>query len=151
MTQVKWIPQLQPHEWPDGVIDQMSPRILMTAVRLRQDSGVTMIPSPIPEAHVRQSGGSRHSTKGGLRLSDATDFFIPSRPDAIIRLLQAAQRIPEIGGLGIYWDTKPSVMIHIDGRPERIEWLRVGGAYIYLHRDPSMYYAEMASQLENLR
>lgn len=151
MTKIHWIPELQPNEWPQGVLDGMADSVLIAAVNLRLDSGVPMTPSPIPEAHVRTQGASRHSTQGGARLSDATDFFIPSDIQSITSMIQTIQRTPEIGGWGIYYDTKPSVMIHIDTRPERIEWLRVGGQYIYAHKDLPMYYAEMAKQLEKLR
>ena len=150
-NKVHWIPQLQPHEWPDGVLEHMDPAVLNAAVNLRLDSGVPMTPSPLFGAHVRTEGNSRHSTKGGTRLADATDFFIPSHTASIIKILQAAQRMPEIGGCGLYFDTRPSVMMHIDCRPERLEWVRIGGQYIYLNKDAAMYYAEIAAQLEKLR
>jgi hypothetical protein len=148
---VNWIPELQAHEWPEGVLDHMDPSVLNASIELRKAAGVPMTPCPLFGAHVRTEGNSRHSTQGGTRLSDATDFFIPSHTTSIIRILQVAQRMPEIGGIGLYFDTRPSVMMHIDCRPERLEWVRIAGEYIYLHRDAAMYYAEIAAQLEKMR
>lgn len=148
---VHWIPQLQAHEWPGSVIEDMHPSILSAAVDVRMESGVPMTPSSIIEAHVRHEGDSRHSTEGGTRLSDATDYFIPSDVDSTYKMIQAVQRHPSIGGWGVYFDTKPSVMFHIDGRPQPLQWLRVNGIYIYAYKDPAFYYAELAKQLEKLR
>lgn len=140
-----------PDEWPAGVLDQMHPDLFHNCLfPLREQSGVPMTPSPLAAAHVRTQGNSRHSTQGGKRLSDATDSFIPTHSASIIRWLTTAQRIPAIGGIGLYFDTKPSVMTHIDARPERLQWIRVEGDYIYMHRDPSMYFAELAKQLEKI-
>lgn len=152
MTKIHWIPELQPHEWPDGVIEDMDPLLFAECViPWRMASGVRFMPSPLPEGHVRNKGDSRHSIKGGTRLSDATDGFIPSTVAAVSKAYREALRIPAIGGFGLYFDTKPSVMVHIDRRPERLLWLRVGGDYIYEINDPAFYYRELSAQLEKLR
>ena len=108
-----------------------------------------MTPSPLAEAHVREEGESRHSTKRGTRLSDATDLFIDNSQAA--NMWRWAQQVTDIGGFGMYFDTNPSTMIHIDTRPDRLLWIRVGGAYIYEHRDPAFFYTQLGRQLEKLR
>jgi hypothetical protein len=148
---VNWISELQPTEWPEGVIENMDPKILTAAVDLRTESGVAMTPSPIFEGHVRKIGNSRHSINNGKRLSDATDFFVKSDVSSIYKVIQAIHRIHEITGWGIYFDTKPSVMFHIDCRPNILNWIRVSKEYIYAVNDPSMYYEELSKQLEKLR
>ena len=147
---INWIPELQPDEWPLGVLEQMDPALLNNAViPLRQMSGIAMTPSPLAEAHVRSEGESRHSTKRGTRLSDATDLFIDNSQAA--NMWRWAQQVTDIGGFGMYFDTNPSTMIHIDTRPDRLLWIRVGGAYIYEHRDPAFFYTQLGRQLEKLR
>jgi len=107
-------------------------------------------PSPVYGAHVRTVGTSRHSTQGGERLSDATDFFVEWKH--AWKALEELRRIPEIGGLGIYTDMMfkgvegDYCMFHIDNRPERIEWVswrtdrNDSNKYVYLHSDPIMYH-----------
>jgi hypothetical protein len=147
---IRWIPELQPTEWPTGTIEKMDPKILNAAIDLRIESGVSMTPSPIYKGHVRQNGNSRHSIKEGKRLSDATDFFVKSDVKSIYRIIQSIKNIPEIRGWGVYFDTKPSVMFHIDCRPDCLNWLRINGKYIYAVNDPSLYYYELAKQLSKL-
>ena len=154
MRQIDWYAteDFDPDEWPDGVIDHMASYLFNNCLfPLRQQSGVSMTPSPIKEAHVRTSGGSRHSTMGGERMSDASDLFIASTATAASQVLRTALRVPAIGGFGLYFDTKPSVMIHVDARPERLLWIRVDGTYIYEPNDPAFFYRELANQLEKLR
>lgn len=141
-----------PGEWPDGVLDDMDSNLFHNGLfPLREQFGHSMTPSPLPEGHVRQKGTSRHSIQNGTRQSDATDQFIESSADVVAKFLRVAQRIKAIGGIGAYFDTKPSVMIHIDMRPERLLWIRVGGDYIYEPNDPAFFYRELANQLEKLR
>ena len=98
MIKINWIPELQPDEWPNGVLEQMDPALFANAViPLRQMSGIAMTPSPLPEAHVRHEGESRHSTKRGTRLSDATDLFINGSQAA--EMWRWAQQVTDIGGL----------------------------------------------------
>ena len=148
------------NEWPGSVIDNMDAYLFHECIfPLRELSGVPMTPSPLREGHIRAVGGSRHSLDhgDGPRLSDASDLFIASDKTKVSTVLGHARQIHAIGGFGLYFDTKPSVMIHVDARPTvkrvngiQIRWLRVGGNYIYEHKDPAMYYAELANQLEKL-
>jgi hypothetical protein len=147
---ILWIPELQPTEWPNGTIEKMDPKILKAAIALRTESGIPMTPSPIYKGHVRQNGNSRHSIKEGKRLSDATDFFVKSDVKSIYKIIQSISTVLEIRGWGVYFDTKPSVMFHIDCRPDCLEWIRVNGKYIYAVNNPSLYYSELAKQLSKL-
>ena len=108
-----------------------------------------MTPSPLIEGHVRLSGTSRHSTKDGTRKSDASDFFIPSKQSAVFAVLREAQAL-SAGGVGLYFDTKPSVMVHVDTRPQCLLWLRVDGEYIYEPNDPIRFYTELLNQATKL-
>lgn len=149
---INWIPQLQASEYPEGVLDQMEPSLFNDVlIPLRQRSGVSMTPSPLVEAHVRQEGTSRHSTKSGKRLSDASDTFIPSRQASVYSIYRQALRLPKLGGFGLYFDTKPSVMIHTDMRQQRLLWLRIDGEYIYELNDPKKYYTELLNQINKLK
>lgn len=148
---VNWIPQLKPSEWPEDAVGSMDPKILQAAVDLRLESGIAMTPSPVFEGHVRQTGKSRHSINGGKRLSDATDFFVRSDIASVYQMIRSIPRVPAIRGWGVYFDTKPSVMFHIDCRPDGLEWLRVNREYIYASVDPSRYYRELAHQMELLK
>lgn len=145
-----WIPELQPTEWPAGTVENMDPKILKAAIALRTESGIPMTPSPIREGHVRQTGKSRHSIKNGKRLSDATDFFVRSDVKSINKMIQSISRIAEIRGWGVYFDTRPSVMFHIDCRPDSLKWIRSNKKYIYAVNNPSAYYAELEKQLGKL-
>lgn len=148
---INWIPQLQPHEWPAGVIEHMNPELFnKVVIPLRQKSGVSMTPSPLVEGHVRQDGTSRHSTKNGTRLSDATDLFIPSTKQAVFSILRHAQSVPA-GGIGLYFDTQPSTMVHVDMRSQRLLWLRVNGEYIYEANNPEFFYQTLLKQVKKLK
>ena len=158
-SELNWqeIPNFSPGEWPAGVLEQMDARVIqvLAAVRQRLPRTHRMDPSPVPGAHVRATGTSRHSTQGG-RLSDATDFFMDWQHawDALIAL----QAEPRIGGLGIYTDMMWSgregdrCMFHIDTRPERVEWVawRVSRdtptVYVNKARDPLEYHRIIASR-----
>lgn len=130
-------------EWPEGVLDHMGEGIILALNDWRNSlpSSHSMTPSPLYDAHVRQTGTSRHSLEGG-RESDATDVFVSN--EYIWDAWLAAQRIPEIGGIGVYLDTKPSVMFHIDTRPDRLLWVRLNGEYIYFHREPNRFLKVMS-------
>lgn len=147
---IKWIPQLQKHEFPKDVTSEMEPSLFNEVIfPLRINSNVPMTPSPLVEGHVRSDGKSRHSTKNGTRKSDATDIFIPSTQTAVASVLRHAQMLP-VGGFGLYFDTHPSVMFHADRRPERLLWIRVDGEYIYEVNDPLRFYTELSHQLSKL-
>jgi len=116
--------------------------------RLRTLTGIPITPSPVQGAWGRTSGSetSRHYAVG--RLSDAGDIF-PAR-GRVLDLWLAAQAIPEIGGIGLYADTRgpdgqPWPMMHIDLRSYRVSWAcdTVSGsrAYYYLPHQPRQFWA----------
>lgn len=157
-SQIKnWPSNMQPHEWPAGSLDHMDADLFTDcAFPLRKVSGVPMMPSSLYGAHVRHDdSGSRHSTKKGTRLADATDLQVSSI-GRMIAVLLAAERIPAIGGIGIYFDTnKP--MIHIDKRPNRLVWLcsqewnkykeKWERVYLYRENDPIKFYQKLGELL----
>jgi len=152
---IDWISEFSPSEWPSDCTQDMEPSLFTDCLfPLRINSGVPMTPSPLLEAHVRNKGESRHSLRGGRRKSDASDLFIGTNRQDVARVLREAFRIGQIGGFGLYpttqLDGKRNVMIHIDHRPERLVWLRVGDDYIYEVSDPPFFYAELSRQLESL-
>lgn len=158
-SDLKWaaIDNFSPEEWPVGVLEHMDSSIILALEGVREESGIIMRPSPRPDAHVREYGNSRHSTKGGTRLSDATDVFVPGGWNDALKVWQAAQRCPELGGIGIYvnkqWGGRMP-MLHLDCRPERLLWVcrthPVTGRddYIYLPNDPALFFEVMAMGLE---
>lgn len=152
------VPNFSLHEWPSGVLDQMDARVIraLANARLALPPSHKLNPSPVAAAHVRATGASRHSTQGGHRLSDATDFFCDWAHAS--RTLQSLRRTPEIGGIGIYTDMIFSgkegdrCMFHIDCRPERLEWVgwrqsrRDPINYVYLAGDPIEYHLVLAER-----
>lgn len=146
-TMINWINEFSASEWPGNVIDVMAPRLFhMALFPLRIACGFAMWPSAFESAHVRPSGDSRHSTKGGTRLSDATDMHVRTYAQ-LMRVFMEALAIPAIGGIGLYFDTN-TPMFHIDTRPERLVWIRVDGEYIYLNNDPIRFFIELGKALE---
>ncbi|AFV51106.1 hypothetical protein MS_027 [Vibrio phage VPMS1] len=142
-----WPENMQPHEWPKGTLDCMNAALFTRIVfPTRKAAGVAMWPSSLYGAHVRPDGNSRHSTKGGTRLSDATDMHVKSHRDMIL-VFNALQANKEVGGIGLYFDTN-TPMIHMDNRSQRIMWLRVEGEYIYAHKDQVRFYKELGKVLE---
>ena len=147
----KWPQNMQPHEWPGGTLKHMDADLFTDCVfPLRQSSGIPMTPSSLFGAHVRDDeSGSQHNTKGGKRLSTATDLQVSSI-GRMISVMVAAEQIPAIGGIGIYFDTnKP--MIHIDSREGRLLWLchKENGKRVYLYRenDPIKFYVKLGELL----
>ena len=134
-------------EWPDGTLEYMDANIIKVVSKLREElpDDYAMIPSPRKDAHVRHGySGSRHSTKGTTRLSDATDIFMSW--DHIWKAWATAVQINDIGGLGIYTDTrygwKSMPMLHIDTRPSypKVLWVRSKGQYIYYNSNPVEFF-----------
>ena len=137
-------------EWPDGALEHMDQRVFDVLFELRSKLNCPMFPSPVFAGHVRhESSNSRHSTKEKTRLSDATDFFV-EEVGMLQHVLVVARSIEKIGGIGIYFDTKPSVMFHIDTREDKLDWVRSNGKYIYLQVDPVLYYATLSTELSKL-
>ena len=130
------IQRFSPGEWPPGVLDHMDSRVILVLSRIRNSlpPGASFVPSPVAGAHVRHrarrpgpSDGDRHSTDDGLRLADATDFFVPWEWAA--RAWSAILADPAVGGAGIYPDMiyggepRGRCMFHIDLRPSRVAWV----------------------------
>ncbi len=99
--------------------------LILTLQHLRTCSGIPLTPSPVSGAWGRLEGSatSRHWAVG--RLSDAGDIF-PAKGRTLDCWL-AAQGMGDIGGIGLYVDTRgpdgtPWPMMHIDLRPGRLLW-----------------------------
>lgn len=153
------IPRFSPEEWPEGVLEHMSPRIIHTlsAIRHALPASHVITPSPIARAHVRhEEGGSRHCTNGRDRLSDATDVFM-EWPHVWAAWI-AAQRVMRVGGLGLYTDMVwagqqgRKAMLHIDTRPERLVWVawrkdrESPMHYVYENTDPIGFHRIIAER-----
>ena len=150
-AQLAWngISHFDPSEWPGDVLERMDPQVIQTLSTIRNHlpDDHAMIPSPVPAAHVRTTGESRHSTQGGSRLSDATDVFMAWKH--VWRAWMWAQRCASVGGLGIYTDMRyggevgAMAMLHIDCRPGRIVWVGHGRdpvEYTYLVSEPIRFH-----------
>lgn len=157
MSEIDWgrTQHFSPDEWPEGVLPKMNPELLheLFKLRARVSNYAAMTPSPLPDAHVRATGSSRHSTNNGQRLSDATDIFLASWK-GLWEVLREAQRM-NFGGIGVYADTriagKPSPMVHLDMRPERVLWLRHSGAqYVYYNSDPIAFFRAVADHCKGV-
>lgn len=157
------IPNFSASEWPASSLAQMSADTILALgeVRNKLPKSHKITPSPLFAAHVRQAGNSRHSTKGGKRLSDATDCFMLTWAH-LLDFWVEAQRNEHIGGIGLYVNRwfgdavkKPiTPMFHIDCRPERLLWIcrtnpvNGGDEYIYLHANPKLFFEEMQKLAE---
>ena len=114
-------------EFPAGVLNHMEHGIIALLCDLRVAAGVPFIPSPIRGAHIRDSGNSQHSIKGGTRLSTATDFYVSWKSARAVYDLLLAD--PRVKGLGIYTDMMlygvqgDMCMFHIDTRPNQLRWV----------------------------
>jgi len=149
-------PNLSRDEWPGDVLEHMTETVILAQSDLRKSSGVPMIPSPVEGAHVRhRECSSRHCTRNGKRLSDATDFFV--RWEHAPRVLLYATHQGSIGGLGIYdrmmlrGTPGDFCMFHIDTRNDRVCWVGHGREpveYVYSHEDPARYHALISRMFE---
>ena len=147
----QWHPSLRPSEFPDGVLEHMCANLLMLCLfPLRSRSGVPMSPSKLYGAHVRHdNGGSLHCTHNKTRLSTATDFHVKDHQH-LLKVFNYAERIPTIGGVGLYFDTnKP--MVHIDSRLDKLVWLRYTvddkAHYLYRENNPILFYQTLGGLL----
>lgn len=142
-------PQISTSAGSRSVLEFTDESVVRVLDTLRDQLGHALIPSPVTGGWVREGGstGSRHyigpirqGSDGQLEsahLSTAGDFF----PKCDVRkAFLAALAIPEIGGIGVYLDTRGPDgtrwnMMHIDLRegPRQV-WMRVNGRYIYPYR-----------------
>lgn len=153
------IDDFAPGEWPKGVLAHMSARVVYALAEARSQlpPGYAITPSPVARGHVRhEQGGGQHNTNNRARLSTATDVYM--RWAHVWLAWEVLQRIPEIGGLGIYTDMLWAgsqgrrAMLHIDTRADRLVWAawregpRSTMHYIYLHDDPIGYHRVLAER-----
>lgn len=122
--------RFSPNEWPtdengECVLSRMNASVIEALFDLRQSvpDDCFITPSPLVGAHIRTaSTGSRHSLRGGVRLSDATDFYVPRRYAHLVWLKALSN--PNIGGVGIYQHSflngnlNDYTLFHIDTRPQ---------------------------------
>ena len=143
-------PKFKKTDWPEGVLDLIDARVLTDLVfPLRQESGIPMWPSAYFDAHVRKTGSSMHSIeKTGL--SNATDIHCKTISQ-MIQLMDLAESMPKVGGVGIYFDTY-TPMIHLDRfdvRGKKLTWIRTKASdYVYKQSHPIEFYRTLAHQLE---
>lgn len=143
----KWPEKLKPTEWPKDTLQHMTRSLFVHAVfPLRAISDIPMWPSSLKEAHVRESGKSRHSTKYYTRLSDATDMHVKTIKQ-MIEVMNHAETIDAIGGIGVYFNTN-TPMFHIDMRAGRLVWICTNkGDYIYRENDPVAFYIALGLEI----
>lgn len=144
----KFHPRFTKNDWPKGVLNFLDADVLTKAVfPLRDLSNVPMWPSSLFDAHIRHEGNSMHSTKGKTRYALATDMHVSTIAN-MLKAMYSAEQIPEIGGIGIYFDTN-TPLIHVDLRPQRLVWVRTSeGEYVYRENDPKVFYQTLAQELE---
>lgn len=139
--------RLSPEEWPEGVLGGLDATVVVVLSEIRKAVGRSVWPSPVEGAHVRDSGDSRHSTQGGDRLSDATDWFV--RWEDAPRFFTAALMHPDTGGVGIYDAMRfrekagDYCMFHIDLRSDPLVWVGHGRdpvEYVYSSDEPARMY-----------
>lgn len=104
--------------------------------------------TPVLEGIYRTTGSptSQHYAVG--RLSTAIDIF--PMAGSVGQAFLTALSIDAFRGVGLYLDTKPGFMIHVDVRQgDRILWVRTGGnSYTYFHKEPLRYIALLKEGLE---
>lgn len=131
----EWHSKFKPNEFPDGVLEWLDARILTNVLfPLRDLAGIPLKPSKLVRAHVRSEvGGSQHCTNAGTRLSTAIDIHVADF-EQMLKVVALAEDIPEVGGIGMYFDTN-TPMIHLDlkeVRGRRLLWIRdKNGKYHY--------------------
>lgn len=148
-------------EWPVNVVDKMRDSIFAISFAVREVTGMPMRPSPIEEAHIRyEDSTSKHAIGvAGLGKSGATDLFLLDK-SKVADYWMKAQTVAGLGGFGIYFDTmldgKPTVMAHLDDRPERTLWLCPSRdrdteprTYIVYRKTPVLFLATLSEELAN--
>ena len=119
----------------------MNPRLLDVLDEFRELWGAPCRISPHPDALGRHLGDSesQHNVDR-YNTVNACDFF-PEGMNTESDLKRAFECAKEAGasGIGLYVDTKPSNMMHLDVRPDRTsedpaKWARVGGEYVEIER-----------------
>lgn len=97
----------------------------------RREWGRPITISTHPDALGRHLGDARsyHNVDryGAVR---AVDLFPQGlTPENAAYAVQLAERVG-LGGIGLYTDTRPSMMMHVDNRSDPGRWARVAGDYL---------------------
>lgn len=144
---VGWPVAFHPDEWPEGTLDRMDATVMTKAIwPLRALANIPMWPSKLVAGHVRTSGSTKSQHYAVGRLSTATDMHVSSLAN-MLKVMEAAETISDIGGIGIYFDTN-TPMLHLDVRSKRLTWLRTkDGKYVYKENDIIKFYVTLGEQL----
>lgn len=122
-------------------MDRIDARLVQALQCWRDLHGLPLSITPVLAGIIREDGSktSQHYAVG--RLSSAIDIF--PRAGEVGQAFINALSIDAFRGVGLYLDTKPSAMIHVDVRDgERILWVRTGhDRYTYFHKEPQRYLA----------
>lgn len=112
--------------WP-----KMSNDLLYKLDEFRELWGAPVVISSHPDALGRNAGESRsyHNVDrwGEVR---AVDVFPRGLTKATAARALACAEQAGLGGIGIYTDTSPSMMMHLDNRAGRGRWARVAGKWV---------------------
>lgn len=112
--------------WP-----HMDADLLRKLDNFRHRWGAPVQVSPAPGALGRHAGdsGSYHNVDrwGAVRAVDV--FPAGLTPDTAARAVEAA-KAAGLGGIGLYTDTQPSMMMHLDNRSGSGRWARIDGQYV---------------------
>lgn len=111
----------------------MDADVLLKLDAFRREWGNPVVVSSHKDALGREdeNSGSMHNVLkwGKVR---AVDVF-PRGMNSYIDRRRAYQIAKKVGftGIGVYTDTTPSNMLHLDNRPQPLEWTRINGVYNY--------------------
>ena len=121
--------------------DQMSVKQLLALDEFRRLWGRPVVISAHPDALGRHGGStdqSQHNVDlwGEVR---ATDIFPEGLTEENAHEAYQLARQAGFSGIGIYNDTKPSMMMHVDVRPDRspaspAKWARVDRNYVGIEK-----------------
>lgn len=118
--------------------DLMNPRLLDIMEEFRAQWGAPCVISSVDGALGRHLGAEKTSSHNVdyWGTVNAVDLF-PRGMDTEEDLKRAFEcaKLAGASGIGLYTDTKPGYMIHLDCRPDRTPenpatWARVGGEYV---------------------
>lgn len=127
IDRIDWssIKHFRPGEFGTGV-DSIDPRVILAADAMRANLGSPLMVSPAMGSTARFDGNtsSQHYAVG--RRATALDLMptMATLDDA----LEAARKVPAIGGIGVYPTAQPRPLIHIDVRARKpngavFEWM----------------------------
>lgn len=124
---------IKKNEFPDGVIDWLHSDVIQQLESFRRalPSDCYFTPSPLPTAHIRQTGNSQHSINSNQQLSVATDIFVPAKYWWKVYCLASRY----FNGIGFYLDMvqnrKNTPMFHFDLREFPVIWTHGDEEYKY--------------------